>query len=66
MSLNLGNGVQFVVGRMDGRPSGGRGWVHERWAFTSLRRGAKIMPVTVDNDIDQARAAAEQLAQERA
>jgi hypothetical protein len=34
--------------------------------FTSLGRGAKIMPVTVENDIDQARAAAEQLAQERA
>ena len=65
MSLNLGNGVQFVVGRMDGRPSGSTGWVQERWAFTSLWRAAKIMRVTVDNDIDEARAAAERLAQER-
>jgi hypothetical protein len=63
LGLHLGNGVVFVVGRVDGRPVGGKGWVHERWAFTSLWRAAKIVRVTVDNDIDAARAAAERLAQ---
>jgi ketosteroid isomerase-like protein len=63
--LNLGNGVVFVVGRVDGRPAGSTGWVQERWAFTSLWKAAKIVGVTVDNDIDEARAAAERLAEER-
>jgi ketosteroid isomerase-like protein len=64
LGLHLGNGVVFVVGRVDGRPAGSNGWVHERWAFTSLWRAAKIVLVTVDNDIDDARAAAERLAEE--
>ena len=55
----------FVVGRVDGRPTGSTGWVQERWAFTSAWAAGVIVRVIVDNDIDKARAAAEQLVQER-
>ena len=65
VGLDLGNGVVFVVGRVDGRPTGSTGWVQERWAFTSAWAAGVIVRVIVDNDIDKARAAAEQLVQER-
>jgi ketosteroid isomerase-like protein len=63
--LDLGNGVVFVVGRVDGRPAGSTGRVQERWAFTSVWAAGTIGRVTVDNDIDEARAVAERLAEER-
>jgi ketosteroid isomerase-like protein len=63
--LDLGNGVVFVVGRVDGRPAGSTGRVRERWAFTSVWAAGVVVRVMVDNDIDEARAAAERLAQER-
>jgi ketosteroid isomerase-like protein len=62
---DLGNGVVFVVGCVDGRPAGSTGRVQERWAFTSVWAAGMIVRVTVGNDIDAARAAAERLAQER-
>jgi hypothetical protein len=65
VGLDLGNGVVFVVGRVDGRPAGSTGRVRERWAFTSVWVASVIVRVMVDNDIDEARAAAEQLAHER-
>ena len=61
VGLNLGNGVVFVVDR----PTGSTGSVQERWAFTSAWAAGVIVRVIVDNDIDKARAAAEQLVQER-
>jgi ketosteroid isomerase-like protein len=64
--LDLGYGVVFVVGRVDGRPAGSMGKVQERWAFTSVWVAGRIVRVTVGNDIDAARTAAERLAQERA
>ena len=63
--VDLGNGVVFVVGRVDGRPAGSTGRVQERWAFTSVWAAGMIRRVTVGNDIDEARAAAERLAHER-
>jgi ketosteroid isomerase-like protein len=63
--LDLGNGVVFVVGRVDGRPAGSTGRVQERWAFTSVWAAEMIVRVTVGNDIDAARIAAGRLAEER-
>src|ERR1700746_929286 len=60
--IDLGNGVVFVVGRVDGRPAGSTGRVQERWAFTSVWAAGTIRRVTVGNDIDEARAAAARLA----
>jgi ketosteroid isomerase-like protein len=62
---DLGNGVVFVVGCVDGRPAGSTGRVQERWAFTSTWAAETIVRVTVGNDIDEARTAAERLAKER-
>jgi ketosteroid isomerase-like protein len=63
--LDLGHGVVFVALGEDGRPTGSSarvqaraGWVYE-WA-----RG-KIVRITTYMDIDEARAAAERLAEER-
>ncbi len=64
--VDLGNGVVFVVGCVDGRPAGSTGRVQERWAFTSVWAAGMIVRVTAGNDIDEARAAAERLAEERA
>jgi hypothetical protein len=54
----------FAVDRVDGRPAGSPGTVHELWAFTSLWVARMIVRVTVSTDIDAARAAAERLAEE--
>ena len=62
---SLGNGVVFVVSRLDARPVGSPGSVQERWAFTVLWVAGKVVRVTGRNDIDEARAAAERLAEER-
>lgn len=63
---DLGSGVVFVVGCVDGRPAGSTGRVRERWAFTSVWTAGMIVRVTVGNDIDAGRAAAERLAEESA
>ena len=62
---SLGNGVVFVVSRLDARPVGSPGSVQERWAFTVLWEAGKVVRVTGRNDIDEARAAAERLAESR-
>src|SRR5256886_12834923 len=64
--LDLGNGVVFVVSRLDARPVGSPGKVQERWSFTVLWAAGMVSRVTGRNDIDHARAAAEQLAKSRA
>ena len=64
--LDLGNGVVLVVLRQNARPVGSTGHVQTQTAGTSEWEHGKIARVTVYHDIDEARAAAEQLAEERA
>src|SRR5438034_8343689 len=52
---SLGNGVVFVVSRLDARPVGSPGSVQERWAFTVLWEAGMVMRVTGRNDINAAR-----------
>ena len=63
--LDLGNGVVFVVSRLDARPVGSPSRVQERWSFTVLWVAGMVMRVTGRNDINEARAAAERLAESR-
>ena len=63
--LGLGNGVVFQVTRLDARLAGSRGRVQERFSFTVLWVEGMVTRVTVRNDIDEARAAAERLAESR-
>ena len=63
---DLGNGVWFIVTRLNARLVGSPATVQELWAFTSVWRAKLIEPVVMSRDIDAARAAAERLAQERA
>ena len=65
-ALDLGNGVVFVVSRLDARPVGSLGRVQERWAFTFVWTAGMIVRLTGHTDIDEARAAAERLVKERA
>jgi limonene-1,2-epoxide hydrolase len=63
---DLGDGVVFTVNRQDGRPAGSKGRVQERYALTfTLGAAGLIQRVDVAQDIDDARAAAERLAEER-
>jgi ketosteroid isomerase-like protein len=62
---DLGNGVVFVVATIGGRPAGSAGRVQERWSYTVTWADAMIAAVVVRADIDNARAAAESLAEER-
>ena len=64
-ALDLGNGVVFVVSRLDARPVGSPGRVQERWSFTVLWVAGTVVRVTGRNDINEARADAERLAEER-
>jgi ketosteroid isomerase-like protein len=61
----LGNGVVFAVSRLDARPLGSLARVQERWAFTFVWTAGMIVLVTGHSDIDEARAAAERLAESR-
>jgi ketosteroid isomerase-like protein len=63
--LALGNGVGFRVLVQKGRPVGSSGEVQLRYGTVSVWEGAKIVRITNYTDIDEARAAAERLAQER-
>src|SRR5947208_3643412 len=64
-ALDLGNGVVFVVSRLDARPVGSPSRVQERWSFAVLWEAGMVMRVTGRNDINAARAAAERLAESR-
>jgi ketosteroid isomerase-like protein len=61
---HLGGGVVFAVVIQDGRPVGGAGHVRHREGWVFLWVGASIARLTT-SDVDEARAAAERLAQER-
>jgi hypothetical protein len=62
---NLGYAVLLVVSRHDVRLPGSSGLIQELWAFTVEWDGRVIMRVTAHRDIDEARAVAERLAEER-
>ena len=64
-SQDLGNGVLFVVASIGGRLAGSAGRVQERWAYTVTWANGMVTSVIVRLDIDEARAAAECLAEER-
>ena len=66
--LDMGNGITFGVMIQEGRPTGSLGQVRvrERHASVSVWAEGKINRVINYTDIDEGRAAAERLAQERA
>jgi ketosteroid isomerase-like protein len=61
----LGNGVVFVVTHASGRPVGSTGRVENRFVMVGVWEAGLIVRGTGYDDIDEARAAAERLAQER-
>jgi ketosteroid isomerase-like protein len=62
---DLGNGVSFAVLLHGGRPGGSDGFVHIRHSYTMTWRHGLIERLTTYADIDEARAAAEGLAESR-
>ena len=62
---DLGHGVGYAVVREDGRMKGSDAPVEARGAWVSISDGDKVVRLTSYTDIDQARAAAERLAEER-
>jgi ketosteroid isomerase-like protein len=65
-SRDLGNGVVFTVLNIVGRLAGSARRVQETWSWTANWVEGMCERVVVRSDIDEARAAAERLAQERA
>jgi ketosteroid isomerase-like protein len=63
--LDLGNGVVFRVLIQKGRPVGSSGEVELRYAAVAVWEDGKIARMTNYTDIDEARAVAERLAEER-
>jgi ketosteroid isomerase-like protein len=63
--LDLGNGVTFAVVILKGRPIGSGGEVRFRYAPVTVWRGDAIVREMTYIDIDEARAAAERLAESR-
>src|SRR5438552_2502635 len=63
--LDLGNEVTFVVSRASGRPVGSTGQVELRLAIVAVWEEGLIVRVTTYDDPDEARAAAERLAESR-
>ena len=61
---DLGKGVVFAVVTQNGRPVGSAGHVRQREGWIYVWVGGLIAQFTI-SDIDEARAAAERLAQER-
>jgi ketosteroid isomerase-like protein len=64
--VDLGNGVVFAVLLQGGRPSGSSGDVQLRYGSVGIWVDALQVRTTNYRDIDEARAAAERLAEERA
>jgi ketosteroid isomerase-like protein len=64
-TLLLGNEVVLAVAMQKGRPAGGSGEVRLRYASVSVWENGLIVRVTNYTDIDEARAAAERLAEDR-
>ncbi len=64
-AVDLGNGIAYFVNRQDGRPVGSAARVQSRVAFTAEWVEGMVGRIIVSYDIDEARAAAERLAQVR-
>jgi ketosteroid isomerase-like protein len=64
-AIDLGNGVMFAVVRQDARPSGSLGRVQTREAWVSIWENGLLLRGSSYSDLDEARALAERLAQER-
>jgi len=64
-ALDLGNGVVFAVVVQRGRPIGSSGEVRTRFAAVTEWVEGRIVHVATYPDIDQGRAAAERVAEER-
>jgi ketosteroid isomerase-like protein len=64
-TLDLGNGVIFQVAFQKGRPVASIGYVQLRYATVAVWAKGLIERVTLYSDPDEARAAAERLAEER-
>jgi hypothetical protein len=62
---DLGNGVTLTVHLSRGRPRGSSGFLESRFAVVNTWANGLIDRVTYYIDIDEARAAAEWLAEER-
>jgi ketosteroid isomerase-like protein len=63
--LDLGNGVTFSVVREDARPVGSTGYVRRREAYVIEWADGMAAHLTVHDDIDEGRAAAERLAESK-
>jgi ketosteroid isomerase-like protein len=63
--VDLGNGVGYTILCQRGRPVGSSGEVRRRFACVALSVNGLWVRVTTYSDIDEARADAERLAQER-
>jgi ketosteroid isomerase-like protein len=64
-NVHLGNGVLLAVAVQKGRPVGSTGHLEVRYALVFVFAGGIIERTQGYTDIDEARAAAERLAQER-
>jgi ketosteroid isomerase-like protein len=62
---DFSNGVSFAVVIQKGRPAGSSGEVRTRYGAVTVREEGLIVRVTNYPDIDEARAAAERLAESR-
>jgi ketosteroid isomerase-like protein len=62
---DLGNGVVFYVQVHRARPAGGTGFIELCHGYTATWADGLVEAVVVQADIDEGRAAAEQLAEER-
>jgi hypothetical protein len=62
---DVGNGVVFLVVRQEDRPVGSTGLVRLRMGWVAVFQAGMVERVTVYTDIDEGRAAAERLAEER-
>jgi ketosteroid isomerase-like protein len=63
--VDLGNGVTLAVLHQGGRPSGSTGEVQLRYASVTMWANGLMTRVTNYRDIDEARATAERLAEQR-
>jgi ketosteroid isomerase-like protein len=64
-SLDLGNGVVFAAVSQRARPVGTTGYVHQQEGWVVTWADGLIINTTIYTDIDEARAAAEALTEER-
>jgi len=63
--VDLGGGVALTVARQGGRPGGSASEVFEQLAYVTVLVDGLVESMTTYSDIDEARLAAERLAQER-